>query len=227
MTLRAKGLLFDLDGTLVESFPDIALAVNLTLQQLGMAAVDEQRIQNWVGNGSPMLMKRALTGEMDGEPDSDLFARAMPLFFEFYATHSWHRSFLYDGVVDTLQRFQAQGFKMACVTNKPARHTELVLRASGLSAFFGCFIGGDSLPNRKPDPAPLRHAARQIGVRGADCIMVGDSLSDILAAKAAKMPVLCLTYGYNQGIDLSSHGPDALVDHFTDLIQLVQFETSK
>ena len=223
--LFAKGLLFDLDGTLAESFPDIAHAVNLTLKELGRNEAPEEKIRHWVGNGSPTLMKRALTGEMDGEPDAELFSQAMPQFFENYAEYAWHKSFLYEGVIETLDHFRSAGFAMACVTNKPARHTALVLEQSGLGQYFSCFVGGDSLATRKPDPEPLYHAAREINADPSQCVMVGDSLSDILAAKSAAMPVLCLTYGYNQGLDLGSYDPDQMVDHFADLTSLVGYAT--
>ena len=111
---------------------------------------------------------------------------------------------------------------MACVTNKPMRHTRLLLDACELSRFFCVTVGGDSLPQRKPDPAQLLYAAEQLKVASKDCVMVGDSINDIVAAQAAAMPVICLTYGYNQGIDLSTSNPDVLIGHFSQIPNYLQ-----
>lgn len=221
MMYEAEGLLFDLDGTLVDSVPDIANAANLMLEQLGLSTAADQDLRNWVGNGAPRLVKRALTGEVDGEPDAALFAQALPLFFDLYAEHVYVHSTLYPGVMETLEHFEQEGFAMGCVTNKPTRHTVSLLENAGLSRFFGSIIAGDTLAAHKPDAAPLLHAADQLGIAHTDCIMIGDSVNDILAGQAARMPVFCLTYGYNQGRDLGASNPDALVDHFFDLPDLI------
>jgi len=222
MLITARAALFDLDGTLVDSVPDIAEAANLAMDQLGLPRRADADLRRWVGNGSPTLIKRALTGEVDGEPDQDLLAQALDLFFDLYAEHVWERSRLYEGVTETLQTLVTQGYAMACVTNKPMRHTRLLLDASDLSRYFCVCVGGDSLPQRKPDPAQLLYAAKQLNVTSKDCIMVGDSINDIVAAQAASMPVVCLTYGYNQGIDLSNSNPDVLLDRFAQIPDYLQ-----
>ncbi len=214
MLISARAALFDLDGTLVDSVPDIAEAANLALDKLGLPRRADEDLRRWVGNGSPTLIKRALTGEVDGEPDPKLLEHALGLFFDLYAEHVWVKSRLYEGVAETLQTLVSLGYAMACVTNKPMRHTRLLLDACDLSRFFCVTVGGDSLPQRKPDPAQLFHAAKQLNVSANDCVMVGDSINDIAAAQAASIPVICLTYGYNQGIDLSTSNPDVLIDHF-------------
>ncbi|MGI9291834.1 MAG: phosphoglycolate phosphatase [Gammaproteobacteria bacterium] len=221
MSYQAEGLLFDLDGTLVDSVPDIANAANLMLEQLGLARADDRDLRNWVGNGAPRLVKRALTGSVDGEPDSVLFEQALPLFFDLYAEHVFVYSTLYPGVLETLEHFEREGFVMGCVTNKPTRHTVSLLEVAGLSGFFTSTVAGDTLDTHKPDAGPLLHAADQMEVPAESCIMIGDSVNDILAGKAASMPVFCLTYGYNQGLDLGASHPDALVDCFSDLSDLV------
>ncbi len=218
----AKGLLFDLDGTLVESFPDIAYAVNLMRNQMGMGDAREKDIRNWVGNGSPKLIERALTGDLDGEPESELLDRGLQMFLDYYAKNIWVNSEIYPGVVATLEQFLNDGFRMACVTNKPSRHTHALLSASGLSPYFTSVVAGDTLAQRKPDPAPLLCAAAELGLSTGQCIMVGDSVNDILAAQAATIPVLCLTYGYNQGLDLSSYHPNAMLDQFAEIGSLVE-----
>jgi len=153
LVIPARAALFDLDGTLVDSVPDIAEAANLAMDELGLPRRKDADLRRWVGNGSPTLLKRTLTGEVDGEPDPTLLDTALTLFFDLYADHIWVKSRLYDGVKETLQALVQQGFAMACVTNKPMRHTRLLLDACDLSQFFCVTVGGDSLPRKKPDPS--------------------------------------------------------------------------
>ena len=224
MTLLAQkiqGIVFDLDGTLVDSIPDIAHAANLTLQTLGLAEADFQALKTWVGNGSRTLMKRALTKDFNGEPDGELLERALPIFFDHYADHVFVHSELYQGVQSTLESLDGQGFKLACVTNKPLRHTQALLAQSGLARWFGSVVAGDSTPHVKPHPEPLFEGCRALGLDPEHCLMVGDSMNDIKAAQAAAMPVVALSYGYNQGVDLNSGHPDALIDNFSELLNLV------
>lgn len=222
MKFPARGLLFDLDGTLVDSVPDITAAINHTLSTVGLPLQPQQKIRQWVGNGAPRLLKRAMAGSVDGEPDSQLFAEALPLFYDYYAAHNNDHTVVYDGVTDTLKVFKQRGFTMACVTNKPARHTAPLLRATGLAGFFHSVVAGDTLQVQKPDPAPMRLAASELNLDTGQCLMVGDSLSDIRAAKAANMAMLCMTYGYNQGADLTGSGADYLVNRFCDLTGLIE-----
>ena len=218
---KTQGILFDLDGTLVDSIPDIAHGANLTLQTLGLPEADFQALKTWVGNGSRTLMKRALTKDFNGEPDSELLARALPIFFDHYADHVFVHSALYPGVQSTLESLDSQGFKLACVTNKPLRHTQALLAESGLARWFASVVAGDSTPHVKPHPEPLLEACRALDLDPSQCLMVGDSMNDIKAAQAAAMPVVALSYGYNQGIDLNSGHPDVLIDNFSELLNWV------
>ncbi len=215
--LAARALLFDLDGTLVDSVADIAAAANQAMCALGLPQRPTENLCRWVGNGSRKLIERTLTGDRDGIADPELLDRALSLFFDAYAERVWDKSRCYPGVIETLERLRDAGFALACVTNKPERHTELLLEASGLSPLLSVRIGGDSLPVRKPDPGQLLEAARRLGVTPDDCVMVGDSVNDIGAGRAAGMAVICLSYGYNQGEDLVAHGPDQLLDRFADI----------
>ena len=219
----AAGLIFDLDGTLVDSVPDIGAAANVMLRALGCAAVTEEQVRSWVGNGAAKLVQRALTGNMDGEPDSMLCERALPLFFDAYQRNVYVRSNVYPGVVATLDRFFADGFNMACVTNKPARHTGQVLEQAGLADFFCSIVAGDDLDVKKPDPGQLLFACEQMGLPPRECLMIGDSVSDVGAARAANIPVICMTYGYNQGLDPATLAADVSIDAFADLIALVKY----
>ncbi len=217
--LTARTLLFDLDGTLMDTVPDIAGAANRTMRALGLAERPEEDLRIWTGNGSDRLIKRTITGEWDGEPDPELQARALPLFFDLYAEHIFERSRFYPGVEETMARLCAEGFTLACVTNKPDRHTSLLLEVSGLSRHLSTWVGGDTLGVRKPDPGQLLHAAETLGSTASECVMIGDSMNDIQAARAADMPVICLTYGYNQGVDLRTGSPDRLLDDFRELVE--------
>lgn len=221
--LPARTLMFDLDGTLIDTVPDIAAAANRAMRALGLTQRPLEDLRRWIGNGSHKLIKRTITGEWDGEPDPALFDQALALFFDLYAEHIWEESRFYPGVEDTVARFHDEGFSLACVTNKPLRHTALLLEVSGLSHHIPLWVGGDSLPVRKPEPDQLLHAAERLGSAAEDCVMVGDSVNDILAARAAGMPVICLTYGYNQGVDLSTKDPDRLLDRFADLADHVVY----
>ncbi len=215
--LTARTLLFDLDGTLIDSVPDIAAAANRTMRALGLAERPRENVRMWTGNGSERLIKRTITGEWDGEPDPALLEQALPLFFDLYAEHIWELSRFYAGVEETMARLRAEGFALACVTNKPDRHTGLLLEISGLARQLSTWVGGDTIGVRKPDPGQLLHAAESLDSATSECIMIGDSMNDIQAARAAGMRVICLTYGYNQGIDLRTGSPDRLLDSFREL----------
>lgn len=225
MFSRVKMMLFDLDGTLVHSAPDLALAINLMLKDLGMPPYLETSIMQWVGNGAPRLVKRALTGDVDGEPPQDLYERALPLFFKHYEANLSNTSVVYDGVEQTLLTLQGAGIALACVTNKPGRFTDPLLEAMGLSAFFSVTVSGDTLTQKKPHPQPLLHACEKLGAPAQYVseygVMVGDSVNDILAARAIEMPVIAVDYGYAQGQDLQAAGADKVVSNLMDIIPLL------
>jgi phosphoglycolate phosphatase len=194
--LEVAGIAFDLDGTLLDTLPDIAEAANRMLADLGRAAAGEQVIRRYIGNGVPRLTKRLLTGELDGEPPEDLFAQALPLFEAHYRQTLTCRSIPFPGVLDGLRAFKLAGLKLACVTNKPAAFTEPLLASTGLSGYFDVVLSGDSLPHKKPDPAPLLYCARRLGVEARQLLVIGDSVNDVQAARAAGCPVFCVPYGY-------------------------------
>src|SRR5690606_8681828 len=193
-------LLFDLDGTLLDSAPDLAQAVDRMLIDLKFSAAGETLVRQWVGNGSRMLVRRALAFATENRPLNDSAVEAaQQLFFTHYENCLTDRSRLYDGVMEAVTYWHELGIRCACVTNKPARFTEPLLDHFGLRALMPVAISGDSLPVRKPDPAPLLEACRQLGVAAANSVMIGDSRNDVLAARSAGMPVVCVTYGYNYG----------------------------
>ena len=215
--MSLKLILIDLDGTLVDSVPDLAFCVDAMLARLGRPPRGEARVRDWVGNGVERLVRRALIGQLDGEPDEAEFARAYPLFLELYRDHTSQRSALYPGVREGLDCLKARGYALGCITNKAAEFTEPLLRDLGLRSDFRLLISGDTLPRKKPDPLPLRHAAAHFGVTPAESLMVGDSVSDVKAARAAGFRVFCVSYGYNHGRDIREAHPDAVLDSLAEL----------
>ncbi|MEX0383233.1 phosphoglycolate phosphatase [Spiribacter sp. 1M153] len=194
--LQAGGLLFDLDGTLVDSAPDLATAVNHSLADLGHAALSETRVRQWIGDGARRLVARAIAGRRDIDAEPPETEAALARFFVHYHDCLCDRSQLYPGVRDGLDRLRALGRPMAVVTNKPAAFTGPLLEALGIAGYFGATVSGDTLGVKKPDPAPLIHAADQLGVAVGDCLYVGDSAADQGAAAAAGMPLVRVPYGY-------------------------------
>lgn len=212
-----RALLVDLDGTLVDSVPDLADAVNEMMAGLGLPAQSDSQVQSWVGAGAERLVERALragAGEAAARID---FSRAYSVFVDAYGRRVCVRSKLYPGVEEGLGFLQAGGYRLGCVTNKPRHLAESLLRELGVSGYFSVVVGGDSLPQKKPDPAILRYAAARLDTPLKACMMLGDSVLDVQAARAAGIGVVCVTYGYNQGKDIRHCGPDGLIDSLEEL----------
>ena len=221
-TLRTpRMILIDVDGTLVDSVPDLAYCVDELMKALGRPPHGEAKVRNWVGNGVERLVRRALLGELDGEPPEADYARAYPIFIELYARNTSTRSRLYPGIREGLDWLKGHGYPLGCVTNKAAQFTLPLLADLGVRDYFGIVVAGDTLPVKKPDPAPLLHAARHFGVAPADALMVGDSVSDVKAARAAGFQIVCMSYGYNHGVDVRTASPDAVIDALTELPALL------
>jgi phosphoglycolate phosphatase len=210
-------ILVDLDGTLVDSVPDLAFCVDRMMAGLGRAPRGEAAVRTWVGNGVERLVQRALTGTLDGEPPAGDYERAMALFLELYAANTSGRSRPYPGVREGLEILRGAGYPLACVTNKPARFTEPLLADLGLRDYFSLVVAGDTLAEKKPHPLPLQYAAAHFGVAPGEALMVGDSVSDVKAARAAGFAIVCVSYGYNHGRDIREAAPDAVIDSLTEL----------
>ena len=216
-------LFFDLDGTLVDSVPDLTAAINVMLRQLDLPAREETQVRAWVGNGMDNLIRRALTGEMDGSRvDPELFARAKPLYRAAYADHISVYSAVYPGVREGLADLHAAGFPMACVTNKPAEFAQPLLERLGIGAFFATVVGGECIPQPKPAPDALLLCAERLSVPVAQGLMVGDSINDVGAARNAGCPIVCVPYGYNHGRDIRDAKPDAVIDSIAELPALLR-----
>lgn len=223
MSLSATRMaLLDLDGTLMDTAPDIADCVDDAMRALGLPPRGEDKTRLWIGNGAPRLMKRALVDNMDGEPDEALYEKAYGIFTELYSQRLCIRSRLYPGVREGLAGLKAMGVRLGCVTNKPGNFTEPLLVQVGLAEEFELVLSGDSLPRKKPDPLPLQHAAEWFGVSTGESLMVGDSENDVKAARAAGFQVVCVDYGYNHGRDIRESQPDAVVRSLDELPALLE-----
>lgn len=218
-----KVILFDLDGTLIDSVPDIAVAVNAMLNSLDYPTYSEDTMRSWVGNGAGMLVKRALSGstEVDGGINDTLFTKAYDKFLEYYAQNSCKATSLYPTVKETLVSLKDGGYRLAIVTNKPYAFIEPIIGGLALNDLFDLYLGGDSLPRKKPDPMLLEHACKILDVKIEQAVMVGDSKNDILAARSAGMESIGVTYGYNYGEDIGKSKPDAVVEIFSEIHTLL------
>lgn len=223
MIKKPKLILIDVDGTLVDSVPDLWFCVDEMMKQLGMPERGEAAVRQWVGNGVETLTKRALTNDLNGEPDEELFAKAMPIFDALYAENTSERSELYAGVKEALEIFSKDDdYRLACVTNKAERFTVPILKDLGIYDYFEMVVCGDMLEKKKPDPMPLLYVAEKLGVDPADSLMLGDSMSDVKAARAAGFSIVCMSYGYNHGEDIRDYNPDAVIDTMTEFPNLIQ-----
>lgn len=220
--LRVKAVMIDLDGTLLDTIPDLAVAANLMLKELNRPALDESLIRAFVGKGIPKLVERALAGAVEGAADPELFTRALPIYERCYAGVNGQHTTVYPGVMDGLNQLRAQGFPLACVTNKSTRFTLPLLEHMKLSSYFSEVVAGDTLLKKKPDPQQLLHACKNFGIAPRDMLMIGDSLNDAQAARAAGCPVFCVTYGYNEGQDVRELDIDAIVASLPEAARLIQ-----
>ena len=216
-TFQPKLIMIDLDGTLVDSVPDLAYCIDEMMVKLGLQKWGETQVRHWVGNGVPKLVERALTGELDGQPIREVFDAAYPIFLDLYEDNNAQRSYLYDGVREGLDYLKSQGYQLGCVTNKSEQFTHPLLKVLGIFNDFKIIISGDTLAKRKPDPMPLLYCAEHFNLKPEDCLMLGDSVSDVKAARAAGFDIICMSYGYNHGNDISVENPDLVIDSMSQL----------
>lgn len=212
--------MLDLDGTLIHTAPEIATAANLMLADLNLPVLPYSQVESYIGEGAIILIKRCLTGQINVEPDSELFAKAESLFFAHYANNA-AISKPYDGVVDGLQSLWNKGYRLACVTNKPEEFTLPLLQKSGLADFFDMVVSGDTLHKKKPDPIQLHHICAKFDVPEYEAMLVGDSATDIAAAQAAGCFIVTVPYGYNQGRPLDVSQVDATINDLTELVHIL------
>lgn len=217
--------LFDLDGTLVDSVPDIAAAVDETLQHEHLPPAGLDAVRQWIGNGSLHLIERALRASgvtLSADTGGDKIAATHEYFLNVYQQHLCHRTVLYPDVLATLQTLQQLAIPMAIVTNKPIQFVPALLRYLHIDSFFNLTVGGDSLARKKPDPLPLRYCCEQLQVACSRTLMVGDSIHDVMAAKSAAMDVAAVNYGYNHGDDIALTQPTYVIHSLRELCAFAQ-----
>lgn len=210
-------VMFDLDGTLTDTVPDITVALNAALADLGLRTISESETRLWVGNGARRLCSRAISRDMNGTADNAATDRLLDRFLERYAERVCVDTRIYDGARECLAELRAHGIALACVTNKPERHTRTLLDELRLSGTFDVVVAGDTLPEKKPHPAPLQHVMSTLKISSSASMMVGDSAADVAAARAAGTSCVCVTYGYNHGNDVHALGADAVIDSLGEL----------
>lgn len=217
---RVKAVMFDLDGTLVQSAPDLIEAARRTLAGLGEPPRQDEEVTNFVGKGVKVLVERLLT--VDRAPASaERLEEAHALFMRHYVETNGQYSACYPHVPEVLRVLKGRGLLLGCVTNKPEPLIRPLLQKLDILGYMDCIVGGDTLPQRKPAPEPLWHACEQVGATVAETLMVGDSGNDALCARNAGVPVVLMTYGYNEGVPVDTVDCDGLVSSFHELSDMI------
>ncbi|MEP7172659.1 MAG: phosphoglycolate phosphatase [Aestuariivirga sp.] len=218
--MTIKAVIFDLDGTLVDSAPDLMLATNHVLSRLERRAITMDEVRSFVGHGAKALIARGCTATGDAIDEKTLdfyFAE----FLRFYEKNIAVNSVAFPGVINLLKRCAAGGLKMGVCTNKLEGLSVRLLQALGMEKYFGAIVGPDTINIGKPDPAPYLETVKRLGVPANNSIMIGDSETDILTARAAQVPVIAVTFGYTQK-PAASYNPDHLVSHFDEIWDIIQ-----
>lgn len=222
--IQLKTVIIDLDGTLLDTAQDLALAANAMLRELHMTELPSSTIQSFIGKGVPKLVKRTLTNSPDDEPDPILFEQALPIYERCYAENLHVYTHPYPGVTEGLEQLKQNGFHLVCVTNKTEIFTLPLLHKTGLLDYFELVLSGDSLPKRKPDPLPLLHACKHFSTLPEAALLIGDSSNDAIAARAAGCHIFCVPYGYNEGHDVYKLDCDAVIDSIVEANKLITYQ---
>jgi phosphoglycolate phosphatase len=216
-------VLFDLDGTLIDSVPDLTAAIDTMLQSLGKASAGEEKVKSWVGNGASALVKRALIDAdlLVGSDllESNVYSKAYPIFEFAYEQRLTQATGLYSGVEQVLAQLQSHGIKLGLITNKPRRFTLPLIRALNIQHYFQDVLCGDDLAFKKPHPLPVTTALENLAVSAQQTVLVGDSISDVKSARAAGVKSVAVTYGYNHGLAITDSRNEVLADCFIDQMQ--------
>ena len=218
----ARAVLIDLDGTLVDSLPDIARATNAMRAELELSELPSLRIASYVGKGVDVLVHRALTETMDDQAPPEVFERGKQSFNRHYGRVNGNESRVYPGVQQALENLRGKGIPLACVTNKPRAFTLQLLERTDLKAAFAAIVAGDDTDQKKPHGAPMLLACRLLGIAVSEAAVIGDSENDVLSARAAGCRAIVVETGYNEGKPLSDLNADAIVPtllHAADLIE--------
>jgi len=225
-TFSPELILFDLDGTLIDSIPDISWCLDETMKYICLPARGEASARKWIGNGVIRIVQRAIANDINAPHDEALFDKAMPFFRALYAENTSKRSVLYPGVREALNYLNAlkhnRELHIGCITNKDEQFTTPILKNLHLENDFEIVLCGDTLAKKKPDPLPLLHAAKVFQCDPRNALMIGDSKSDVKAARAAEFDTICVSYGYNHGEDIRDSNPDVVIDSMLELKQLIR-----
>jgi phosphoglycolate phosphatase len=214
-------VLLDLDGTLVDSIPDLAHAANAMRVELKLAPLSQDVIASFVGKGVDNLVQRTLAGSLDAPPPSEAeFDAGCALFYRYYHAVNGDKTTVYDGVIDGLKAMREMGLKLAVVTNKSAEFTLPLLTRTGLAGFFDAVVCGDTCDRKKTDTMPMLHACDLLGVVPAAAVVIGDSINDVQAGRSAGTRVLVVPYGYNEGHDVRMLSVDGIV---TSLVEAAEW----
>jgi len=220
---KLRAVLVDLDGTLLDTAPDLAVAANAMLRELRRPELPLETIRSYIGRGVPNLVKRCLAGCIDAADDPAAApAVELEIFQKHYHESNGRHSTIYPGVVEGLLKFRGQGLKLACITNKAEAFTLPLLERSGLLRHFEAVVSGDMLPRHKPDPMQLVWICGRFDIRPRQMLLIGDSLNDAKAARAAGCPVFIVPYGYNEGEDVHKLDCDAIVSSLEDAAGRIQ-----
>ncbi len=215
-------VMFDLDGTLVETAPEIMDAVNDVLSRFDLPLVTQQQVNDWIGHGTLELLVKALAMVSQRDPEEvrqgEQLRQMVPVYNQVYEQRCGTRSHLYPKVRETLESLRTQGVKLAVVTNKESRYTQVVLDVHHLTALFDVVISGDTFAVKKPNPTGVAHCLAQFGVTPQRALFVGDSSIDVATARNAGVPVWALPYGYNMGQPIADCAPDRLIEDCSALL---------
>ena len=222
--MSVRLIAFDLDGTLIDSAPDLVEAVNYALTKLDKPTHSQATIQQWIGNGADVLVKRALLNNWHVGEIPDDFEIAFELFKTYYAEHDWVHSRLYEGVLETLQTLKNDGFKLACITNKTARFTNPLMETAGLAPYFDFIASGDTFAEMKPNPLPLLETAKLFNVAPENAWMIGDSINDISAGKNAGFKTIAVSYGYAGQHSMADLNADYTVNTMLSCVDVIKNE---
>jgi phosphoglycolate phosphatase len=224
--LPLAAVLLDLDGTLVDSIPDLAHAANAMRVELKLSPLPQDVITSFVGKGVERLVGRALAGSLDGPAPSDAeFEAGLALFQRYYHAVNGDKTTIYDGVIPGLKTMREMGLKLAVVTNKSTQFTLPLLARTGLAGFFDAVVCGDTCARKKPDPMPMLHACALLGVKPAEALVIGDSINDAQSGRSAGTRVLLVPYGYNEGHDVRTLEVDGIVSSLVEAAGWIESQT--
>jgi phosphoglycolate phosphatase len=214
-----RAVILDLDGTLLDTAPDLAAAANAVRADFDLPALTLERVASFVGKGAESLMHRSLTNSLHGRASDPQITQALERFEHHYQRENGRQAVVYPGVLEGLEAMKEKGLQLACVTNKPYAFSIELLKQKGLLGAMAFVLGGDSLPQRKPDPLPMQRACELFGLRPHEVLAVGDSLNDALSGRAAGLTVFAVPYGYNEGRGVESLDVDAIVPSLNAIVQ--------